>query len=232
MLQAILTIPFLASSPTHAAELPAGFVRLADIDPTIRQDMRYAGAANFLGRRADGYDTPACLLTRQAAEALAKAQKALSARNLTLVALDCYRPQRAVSDFVAWTRQDGPPDPRWHPKLRRGELVATGYIGSRSAHARGSTVDVGIAPLQGPPAPDPSCGAAASGLMDFGTGFDCFDPASATESTAVSKDARANRALLVETMRAAGFVNYRREWWHFTLTAEPFPRRGFDFPVE
>jgi D-alanyl-D-alanine dipeptidase len=27
----------------HADPLPAGFVRLADIDPTVRQDIRYAG---------------------------------------------------------------------------------------------------------------------------------------------------------------------------------------------
>ncbi|TIT94355.1 MAG: hypothetical protein E5W43_26545, partial [Mesorhizobium sp.] len=32
-------------------------------------------------------------------------------------------------------------------------------------------------------------------------------------------------------MRAAGFRNYAREWWHFTLADEPFPKQRFDFPV-
>ncbi|WP_348628543.1 M15 family metallopeptidase [Mesorhizobium sp. WSM3882] len=31
--------------------------------------------------------------------------------------------------------------------------------------------------------------------------------------------------------RAAGFRNYAREWWHFTLADEPFPKQRFDFPV-
>jgi len=193
--------------------------------------MRYAGPGNFLGRRVDGYEAAVCLLTRPAAEALAKAQKALATQNLSLVVFDCYRPERAVADFVRWTRQGGPPDPRWHPKVKRGDLIAKGYIGARSAHSRGSTIDLGIVPLQGAPAADPACGAAGANTLDFGTGFDCFDPASETASRGVSGDVSKNRRLLVETMTAAGFRNYRREWWHFTLANEPYPRKRFDFPV-
>jgi zinc D-Ala-D-Ala dipeptidase len=32
-------------------------------------------------------------------------------------------------------------------------------------------------------------------------------------------------------MRAGGFKNYVREWWHFTLTKEPFAKERFDFPI-
>ena len=32
-------------------------------------------------------------------------------------------------------------------------------------------------------------------------------------------------------MRNQGFSNYPREWWHFTLTDEPYPDTYFDFPV-
>ena len=39
-----------ASAAAQAQKLPAGFVYLRDIDPTIIQDMRYAGANNFVGR--------------------------------------------------------------------------------------------------------------------------------------------------------------------------------------
>ncbi|WP_292243533.1 M15 family metallopeptidase, partial [Mesorhizobium sp.] len=35
----------------------------------------------------------------------------------------------------------------------------------------------------------------------------------------------------VEAMRAGGFRNYAREWWHFTLENEPFPTQRFDFPL-
>ena len=124
-------------------------MRLADVDPTIRQDMRYAGAANFLGRPAKGYDAPACILTKQAADALSKVQKTLASQNLTLIVFDCYRPARAVKDFVGWVRQGKSKDPLWHPNVRRSDLIKQGYIASRSGHSRGSTVDLAIAPTDG-----------------------------------------------------------------------------------
>ena len=37
-------------SPACAQSLPGGFVYLRDIEPGIRQDIRYAGANNFIGR--------------------------------------------------------------------------------------------------------------------------------------------------------------------------------------
>ena len=221
----------LASTAAGAADLPAGFVRLADVDPSIRQDMRYAGGANFLGRPAAGYDAPACILTKQAAEALSKAQKTLAAEKLTLVVFDCYRPVSAVEDFVGWVKQGKSMDPRWHPNVRRSDLIKQGYIASRSGHSRGSTVDLAVAPIA-PAAPsNPICGAQNAGTLDFGTGFDCLDPTSATTYTPLSSEAAANRKRLVGTMRAAGFRNYKNEWWHFTLVGEPFPDKRFDFPI-
>jgi zinc D-Ala-D-Ala dipeptidase len=65
----------------------------------------------------------------------------------------------------------------------------------------------------------------------MGTPFDFFSPKSWPNSTAVSTAARANRALLAAAMRRHGFRAYDREWWHFTLSHEPFPDTYFDFPV-
>lgn len=225
---AILAITTL---PAIAADLPAGFVRLADVDATIRQDMRYAGSANFLGRPAKGYEAPACILTTQAAEALSKVQKTLSAENLTLVVFDCYRPDRAVKDFAAWVRGSKSKDPLWHPNVRRSDLIRQGYITSRSGHSRGSTVDLAIAPATTPPAPDPACGAQGATTLDFGTGFDCLDPKSRTAFAPLAPEAVKSRKLLVDAMSAAGFKNYKNEWWHFTLTGEPFSKQRFDFAV-
>lgn len=56
-------LPLAFPLPARAAELPTSFVRLADVDPTIRQDIRYAGVENFLHRKASGYDAPVCILT-------------------------------------------------------------------------------------------------------------------------------------------------------------------------
>ena len=59
-----------ATHPASASEMPKDFAYLRDVDPTIQQDMRYAGADNFTGRPVPGYDAPECVLVRQAAEAL------------------------------------------------------------------------------------------------------------------------------------------------------------------
>ncbi|MGD9914820.1 MAG: M15 family metallopeptidase [Rhizobiaceae bacterium] len=216
-------------TPALAGDLPEGFVRLGDVDRSIRQVMSYAGSLNFLGRPARGYEAPVCILSEQAANALAGVQKRLMAEGLSLVMFDCYRPQRAVSDFASWARQSGGTDPKWHPTVARNRLIRDGYIASRSAHSRGSTVDVGIAPVEPRIVEPPACGA-DSGTLDFGTGFDCLDPSSNTDSRAVSAEARANRRKLVAAMREAGFRNYSAEWWHFTLEGEPF-RKPFDFLV-
>ena len=232
-LGAFFSALMLAASPLSACAdpLPAGFVRLADIDPTIRQDIRYAGLENFLHRKADGYDAPVCILTKQAGKALSSVQKAMTAKGLTLVVFDCYRPARAVADMGDWTRQGGPPDPRWYPGVRRGDLIAKGYVGELSTHSRGSTVDVAIARADGPSVAKSACGAIDADTLDFGSGFDCFDPMSETAHRPLGNEATANRRLLVEAMRAGSFKNYAREWWHYTLRHEPFPTQRFDFPV-
>src|SRR5438552_7126631 len=96
----MLPAPALSSSP-----LPRGFVYLRDIDPTIVQDIRYAGAHNFVGRPIAGYLAAECILSAPAAAALAKVQQALAAEKLSLIVWDCYRPIRAVQDFLRWSRQ-------------------------------------------------------------------------------------------------------------------------------
>lgn len=230
--KSLLAATMLAASlPASAQGLPQGFVRLRDVAPTIVQDMRYAGFDNFTRQPVPGYQAPACILTERAARALVMVQEKLQQQGRTLVVHDCYRPERAVAHFVRWVGQGGGTDRKWYPETRRSHLIAKGYVGRRSAHARGSTVDLSIAGSNPASSLGSSgCGASLPASLDFGTGFDCFDEKSRTESRAVGDEARANRRLLVGLMRQAGFRNYAGEWWHFTLADEPF-RRGFDFPV-
>ena len=225
-----------------AGKLPPGFVDIADVSRDIVVDVRYAGVANFLGRPARGYGAARCLLTREAAGALAAVQQDVAAFGLGLKVYDCYRPQRAVDDFVAWSRDASGPatDPRHHPVVPKGELVQRGYIAASSGHSRGSTVDVTLvssaprrpgparprdcASIDGPQAPDAS--------LNMGTTFDCFDERSHVAAAAgVSSEARRNRLLLKLAMEKRGFVGYPQEWWHFTLASEPFPKTAFDFEI-
>lgn len=232
------------SSPVTAGDgLPSGFVRLASLDTGIREVMRYATAANVTGKTLPGYGATACILHEDAARALARVQMALRPEGLGLVVFDCYRPQRAVAALVAWTQDKAAPQRGpFHPVIDRQALVAQGYIAARSLHASGFAVDLALAPLATPPVPisgaesDPvpcTAGQTARGdgdLLDFGTTFDCFDPAAATRAPGLSEEVMANRQRLVAAMAAEGFVNYRREWWHFT-----YAHRGkavaHDFPI-
>ncbi len=53
----VITLAIIACSvPAHAQALPGGFVFLRDVDPTIIQDIRYAGSNNFVGRPLRGYE--------------------------------------------------------------------------------------------------------------------------------------------------------------------------------
>ncbi|MBX3576752.1 MAG: M15 family metallopeptidase [Rhizobiaceae bacterium] len=228
----LLSLLTALASPALAADLPDGFVRLADVDATILQSMNYARDANFIGRIVKGYEAPVCILTRAAAEALARVQARMARDGLSLVMFDCYRPERAVKDFMDWIGTGGPPDPKWYPRVRREDLHKQGYLARRSAHSRGSTVDLGIVRLEQAHASiDPDCGAGFGFMLEFGTGYDCLDPLSATAHAPLPADSADNRKLLVDAMAAEGFRNYSKEWWHFTLNGEPFPKEAFDFPV-
>jgi zinc D-Ala-D-Ala dipeptidase len=222
-------------SELDATTLPTGFVYLSQIDPTIVQDMRYAGRENFMGRKVVGYEAPTCIVTRPAAEALSTAQTMLRMQGYSLVMFDCYRPARAVADFMAWTAIPGPADPQWRPELAKDRLVPDGYIAARSGHSRGSTVDLGLRRINPLPADTTRrtspCARVDPNTLDMGTPFDCFSPASATADTSISLVGQANRQILLKAMLDAGFRNYSAEWWHYTLVGEPHPTEIFDFPV-
>jgi D-alanyl-D-alanine dipeptidase len=65
----------------------------------------------------------------------------------------------------------------------------------------------------------------------MGTPFDLFDTRSWPTDTTVSTAAQANRQALQQIMIAHGFRSLREEWWHFTLSNEPFPETYFDTPI-
>ena len=199
---------------------PAGFVDAAQTVPGLAVDLRYFGAANFIGRRVDGYDAPVCILTQAAAEALAAVQRDLAPRGLGLKVFDCYRPARAVAHFLRWAREpeDGRTKQDFYPDLDRRNLFRAGYLAARSGHSRGSTVDLTLVRLPG------------GQELDMGTPYDFLSPRSGSRA-AVPAEVRANRRLLSDAMRKRGFIPYAKEWWHFTLRNEPFPDSYFDFPV-
>src|SRR5690606_36422666 len=150
-----------------------------------------------------------------------------------------------VDDFVRWTQQDGNDRMRaeFYPRIDKSRLFPEGYIAEQSGHSRGSTVDLTLVELPatpqrpylpGEPLPErlaPHDHRFPDHSIDMGTGFDCFDDTAATESPDVTDEVRDNRFLLRDIMADAGFDDYPVEWWHFTLSDEPYPDTYFDFPV-
>jgi len=220
-----LLLPLLGAlllfSSASRAQSPVNFVDAAAVVPGLVVDMRYHGYNNFVGRPIAGYDEPVCLLTSEAAHALARAQLRLRPLGLGLQVLDCYRPMRAVADFVGWARDlnDQKHKASHYPGVDKSELFARGYIAERSGHARGSTVDLTVIDL------------ASRHALDMGTPYDWFGPAAWPSSLAVPAPARAHRLLLQMAMTDAGFRSYAQEWWHFTLNGERYPDQYFDVPV-
>jgi D-alanyl-D-alanine dipeptidase len=230
---------FAALSAPAAEPMPKGFVYLRDVDPSIEQDMRYAGADNFTGKPVPRYGAAECVLVRQAAEALQKVQADVKKRGLALRVYDCYRPTQAVAAFVAWAKK--PADARTkamhYPNLENSVLFPD-YIATRSGHSRGATIDLTLAPLEAADTPDregpctaPQDKAAPDGSLAMGTTFDCFDPKANTDAGGLTSREIENRQLLREVMAARGFKNYPYEWWHYTFEPEPFPDTYFDFPI-
>ena len=122
-------LPIGAGAQPSARSLPGGFVYLREIDPSIRQDMRYATANNFTGGVVNGYQAPECILTLKTAQALARAQALLAGRypGHVLKVYDCYRPVRAVKRFMAWTNERGTADGNYyHPSIPRGRRALDG----------------------------------------------------------------------------------------------------------
>ena len=114
--------------------MPEGFVFLRDRDPSILQDIRYAGPHNFVGQPIAGYQAAECILTSAAADRLARIQSLLAARKLSLVVWDCYRPVRAVQQFVSWAKTADKKCRRNSIREFRVTFVALGYILRHSPH--------------------------------------------------------------------------------------------------
>jgi D-alanyl-D-alanine dipeptidase len=242
----IIVLSLLPGVSFAESHMPDGFVDVRELSPSILLDIRYYSPYNFVGERIDGYNAPKCILTKEAASALAKVQKELEKFSLSLKVYDCYRPQRAVDHFVRWARDmsDTRMKEEFYPTLKKSDLLKRVYIDARSGHSRGSTVDLTLVPLPVPaqivyqPGDQlhachlPAEKRFRDNSLDMGTGFDCFHKLSQTASTNVGAKQRKHRLLLKSMMEKSGFKNYHKEWWHYTLRKEPFPKKYFDFVIE
>ncbi|NNL33037.1 MAG: M15 family metallopeptidase [Flavobacteriaceae bacterium] len=204
------------------AQLPNGFSYVESVIPSIKVELRYLSDNNFVGKRIDGYITEKAILSTPATMALKKVQEELKAYDLSIMIYDSYRPQQAVDHFMRWARDlnDTINKHRFYPDVAKRHLFKEEYIATRSGHSRGSTLDITLVDLS-------TCEA-----LDMGSPYDFFGMESWVNNKDLTPQQRANRMLLQSIMLKHGFRNYPKEWWHFTLRAEPFPDTYFNFPVQ
>jgi zinc D-Ala-D-Ala dipeptidase len=184
----LLPIALAATPPVEQGEFrPADLVELTTLDPTIKLDIRYATARNFLGTPL--YSQARAFMQRPAAEALVRVQRSLAAEGYGLLVHDAYRPWYVTKIFWDATPAD------------KHNFVADPATGSR--HNRGCAVDLTLYTLRdGRAAEMPSL-------------YDEMSERAYPTYAGGSDAARHLRDLLRQHMEAEGFSVYEFEWWHF-----------------
>ncbi|MFV0540508.1 MAG: M15 family metallopeptidase [Aestuariibaculum sp.] len=213
----IIIVPFFA-----CAQLPKGFVYVKDVIPDLDVELRYYSNNNFVGQQIEGYNSNTLILTQEAAEALKKVHTDIQDMNLCLKVYDGYRPQQAVNHFIRWARniEDTINKKRFYPNVNKRNLFKAGYISSKSGHSKGSTIDLTIT--------DGSTGVP----VDMGSPYDFFGEESWVNHDKLTQQQKDNRQLLQNIMRKHGFRGYDKEWWHFTLRNQPYPKTFFNFSID
>ena len=162
-------------------------VELVILDPTIKLDIRYATANNFVGRPV--YTEARAFLQRPAAESLVRAHRALKEKGYGLLIFDGYRPWTVTKLFWDVT-----------PRSKR-EFVANPKEGSK--HNRGCAVDLSLYDLR------------TGSEVQMPSAYDEMSARAYPSYTGGTAEERERRDLLRAAMEAQGFTVEPNEWWHF-----------------
>ena len=173
--------------PKEEKKREAHLVELTTLDKTIKLDIRYATADNFVGRPV--YPEARAFLQRPAANAVVKVHQKLKQRGLGLVIFDGYRPWSITKLFWDVVPED------------KRKFVADPAKGSK--HNRGCAVDLSVFDLK------------TGALIEMPSGYDEFTERASPNYTGGTDEQRANREMLRKLMEDAGFTVNPNEWWHF-----------------
>lgn len=198
------------SSKTARSMISQGMVDVQTVDKSIQVSLMYARADNFTGTILYD-DLRHAYLHPKAAAALAKAQKRLKQLrpDLSLKIYDAARPmsiQQKMYDKVKGT-----------PKY----FYVSNPKNGGGLHNYGMAVDITLCKLNGDTIP-------------MGTKVDHMsrlshitDEDNLVRQRHISSEARANRRLLREVMRYAGYTPLSTEWWHFNMISRAVARKYY-----
>lgn len=173
--------------PREENKREADLIELTKLDKSIKLDIRYATADNFVGRAV--YPEARAFLQRPAAEALIRVHKLLKKEGFGIVIFDGYRPWAITKLFWEVVPED------------KRKYVADPAKGSK--HNRGCAVDLSIYDLK------------TGKEIPMTSGFDEFTERASPAYTGGTVKERANRDKLRRMMEAEGFTVNANEWWHF-----------------
>jgi zinc D-Ala-D-Ala dipeptidase len=166
---------------------PPALVELRKLDRTLKLDVRYATAHNFLGRPV--YTEARAFLQKPAADALVRVSKQLRKQGYGLVVFDGYRPWSVTKIFWDATPAD------------KKEFVADPAKGSR--HNRGCAVDLTLYDLK------------TGREVEMPSDYDEMTERAYANYPGGTAEQRRLRELLRAAMEAEGFAVYAQEWWHY-----------------
>jgi D-alanyl-D-alanine dipeptidase len=173
--------------PKEEGKREAHLIELIKLDKTLKLDIRYATANNFMGKQV--YPEARAFLQKPAAKSVVRVHKKLKKQGMGLVIYDGYRPWTITKLF-------------WDSVAPEYKMfVADPAKGSK--HNRGCAIDLSIFDLKtGKDVPMPS-------------GYDEFSERASPKYTGGTEEERRNRDLLRSLMEAEGFIVNDNEWWHF-----------------
>ena len=190
--------------------------------PDILLEIRYCTTYNFIGKIIDGYIDPVALGTKELVEQLKIINSKARQMGYRLKIWDAYRPQSALDHFMTWKdTEDDKMKSIFFPEYSKKYLFENDFIIEKSAHTRGSTVDLTLV--------DEKTGKE----LDMGSYFDYFgDISSPLYTKGLTNHQINNRMTLRNLMLDNGFIPLESEWWHYTLKDEPYPDTYFNEEVK
>jgi D-alanyl-D-alanine dipeptidase len=176
--------PVVEPKPKEIKEVN-GLVAVKDIDDSIVLDLKYASTDNFIGKKV--YPVDVCILQKETANKLAKANEELKKKGYKIKIWDAYRPVYVQQIF-------------WN-LVKDSRFVANPAKGG-SRHNTGAAVDITLVDMDGKELKMPSK-------------FDDFSINAYRNNSKMDAEAKKNMDLLTAVMKKNEFVTIDTEWWHF-----------------
>ena len=211
----LLSLSLQAQKTTCPAELSMqkqGLQEVTAAVPGVLVELKYATADNFMGKNVYGCLTHA-YLQKETVVKLKKAQEVLEKAHpgYHLLIYDAARP--LSKQWELWNTLT-----QYTPEKRRTYVADPK---EHSIHNYGSAVDLTVADEKGKP-------------LEMGTKYDFFgemaypkEEARLLKEGKLTTTALANRLILRNAMKSAGFMPIEYEWWHFNAFSRKVAKQMF-----